>query len=112
MKINRIFETPPLPPYSDTADTIAKSAGWLNATKMAFFSVGRTSTLFVLDAVKRSARKIKLTTLLMAKTTLTRLEKAYRKLARAKLDVKIAKLIEEAVSGKPEVKNKTNESKS
>lgn len=53
----------------------------------------------------------------MAKTQLTRLEKAYKKLARAKLDVKIAKLIEKQLaeygrSSLPvEEKKKTNESK-
>lgn len=45
----------------------------------------------------------------MAKSQLTRLQKAERRLALAKLNVKVARLIEQAVNEKPKAKEKTND---
>jgi len=60
MKIQKIFETPPLPPYLPDADITIKSADLSFATRIAnFISVGRISIFYVLDVVERSALRIR-----------------------------------------------------
>jgi len=59
MKIDKIIETPPLPPYSLDAD-ITKPSVSLSCVQriVKYFSVGTTSISVVLDAAKRSAGKL------------------------------------------------------